>query len=69
MSKTPIDLTTLKVMSSQVLLRPDNRGAIALYFDDAEPIAIEMSPHIVSVLQGQLARLQAHFGSPTSSAE
>lgn len=66
---TEMDLTTLRVTQSQVLLRADNRGAIALYFDKGEPIAIEMSPHIVSVLQRQLAQLAAHFGSPTSSAE
>jgi hypothetical protein len=49
------ELTTLTVMSSEMLAHPDGRVAIRLDTEEAGSIAFEVDRHAIDTLQRQLA--------------
>jgi hypothetical protein len=60
------DRLTLKVTGSETTVRADGRKAILLKTQELGPIAFELPDSAISILQGQLAGLQAIQSSPSS---
>jgi hypothetical protein len=60
------DRLTLQVTGSETTVRADGRKAILLRTQELGPIAFELPDGAISILQGQLAGLQAIQPSSTS---
>jgi hypothetical protein len=54
-------LRPVKVIASRPVFRADGRAAIALYFEGGEAVAIEVTPHVVRVLQKDLREIEKFF--------